>query len=213
MKPKATTVPTAGSPSLTETVEVEKRTELGYRSRLSQQVPIEDLNDLTPDHPIRSVKRFMKSLADGLVDRLLEIAPALDDSPRGTATQEDRSAIANEIVDKIIRTWFRKLVLARGRPDELSLASRNTTIISFLRNGVEIEELREYVEYFEDLDVDALRALRRAVSDSFLTEDRPQITLLGGSVSTEDVDDELSTERWDMVFGFFKNVIPWYLFV
>ena len=35
--------------------------------------------------------------------------------------------------------------------------------------------------------------------------------LLGGSDSTEDVIDKVSTVRWAMVFGFLRDVIPWYL--
>lgn len=58
------------------------------------------------------------------------------------------------------------------------------------------------MEYFEDIDVDALRHLRRAVSDIFLADNWPQLMLLGGSVSTEDVVDKVSTVRWNMVSGF-----------
>lgn len=67
------------------------------------------------------------------------------------------------------------------------------------------------VKYLEDINVDALRHLRRAVSDTFLADNRPQSMLLGGYVSTEDVVDKVSTVRWDMVFAFFKDAIPWYL--
>lgn len=42
--------------------------------------------------------------------------------------------------------------------------------------------------------------------------DRPTITLLGGSISTNDEFEELSTEQWDIVFDGFKDVVPWYLF-
>ena len=172
---------------------------------------MEELNDLDPDHPLLVVKRFMTEMADSLVNKLVEIVPALDDSPHVAANQHDPSAMASETGDKIIRTWFRRLVVARGRPDELNLASRKTSIIEFLRSGVEVEELRRYVEYFEEVDINALRHLRRAISDTFLAKDRPHITVLGGSVSIEDVADQLSTETWDMVFGFFKDVIPWEL--
>ena len=172
---------------------------------------MEELNDLDPDHPLLAVKRFMTEMADSLVNKLIEIVPALDDSPHVAANQHDPSAMASETGDNIIRNWFRRLVVARGRPDELNLASRKTSIIEFLRSGVEVEELRKYVEYYEEIDINALRHLRRAVSDTFLAEDRPHITVLGGSVSIEDVADQLSTERWDMVFCFFKDVIPWEL--
>ena len=97
------------------------------------------MNDLELIHPVRVSKRLMTELADALVNRLLEVVPALDDTPRERAKQDDPSTIANEIGDKLIRTLFRRLVLASGRPDELSFTSRNTTIIGFLRSGVEVE--------------------------------------------------------------------------
>lgn len=99
---------------------------------------IEDLNDLELNHPVRVSKRLVTDLADGLVNRLLEVVPALD-TLHEREKQDDPSTIANEIGDKMIRTWFRRPVLARGRPDELSLTSRNTTIIGFLRTVVEVE--------------------------------------------------------------------------
>ena len=133
------TVPTASSPSLAETVSAEKGTDLVYLSRLSQQVPIKNLNDLELIHPVRISKRLMTDLVDGLVNQLLEIVSALVDTSHERAKQDDPSTIANEIGDKMIRTWFRGLVLATNRPDELSLTSRNTTIVGFLRSGVEVE--------------------------------------------------------------------------
>ncbi len=186
----------------------EQGVKLVYRSLLSQQVPVKGLGHLKPDHPAHVLKQFLVDMANGLVDKLLEIAPALDDSFDPKVT-EDGSAIAyDEKCDTIVRNWFRRLVLARGQPDVLDLASRHTTIIGFLRSGVEVEELREYVEYFENVDYDALRHFRRAVDDSFLTESRPTITILGGCVSANDEVEELSTEKWDIVSYSFTNVIP-----
>ncbi len=188
----------------------EKEVKLVYRSILSQQVPLKELGHLEPDHPAHVMKQTLVDMANGLVDKLLEIAPALDDS-LDPKVIEDGSAIAyDEKCDTIVRNWFRRLVLGRGQPDVLDLASRHTTIIGFLRSGVEVEELREYVEYFENVDNDALRHFRRAVDDSFLAGNRPTISILGGRVSANDEVEELSTEKWDMVSCGFKNVIPWY---
>lgn len=194
---------TSKGPSLSGKPTTEdKKVELVYRSVLSQQVPIEGLSHLESDHPVHVVKRFM-------VDKLLEIAPALDDNLDPEAAEDDPDAADDTMSSTVVRNWFRRLVLARGQPDVLDLASRHTTIIGFLRSGVEVGELRQYVEYFENVDGDALRHLRRAIGDSFLTVNRPTINLLGGSVSTDDEIEELSTEKWDMVFNRFENVIPW----
>lgn len=187
----------------------DKKVELVYRSVLSQQVPIEGLSHLESDHPVHVVKKFMVDMANGLVDKLLEIAPALVDNLDPKAAEDDPDAADDTMSSTVVRNWFRRLVLARGQPDVLDLASRHTTIIGFLRSGVEVGELRQYVEYFENVDGDALRHLRRAIGDSFLAVNRPTINLLGGSVSTDDEIEELSTERWDMVFNHFENVIPW----
>ena len=149
-------------------------------------------------------------MAHGLVDKLLGIVPALDDGI-DPQTTDGSGSTSEQVLDTIVRNWFRRLVLARGQPDVLNLASRHTSIIGFLRSGVEPEELRKYIEYFENVDVDALRHLRCAVSDSSLKDTQNTISILGGSVSTDDDFEELSTDMWDMVFGAFENLIPWYL--
>ncbi len=182
--------PRKDSSSSTEYVPEDKNVKLVYRSLLSQQVPVDRLNHLEADHPAHVIKKFLMDMANGLVDKLLEM---------------------EDVINTIVRNWFRRIVLARGQPGVLDLASRHTTIMGFLRSGVEVEELRKYVEYFENIDIDALRHLRRSASDSFSNQNRPTITLLGGSVSTDDGLEQLSTEQWDIVFGGFNNVIPWYL--
>ena len=153
----------------------------------------------------------MVDVANDLVNGLLKIVPALNDDLDPTVTRDDSDVANDEIPNTVVRNWFRRIVLARGQPDVLDLASRHTTIIGFLRSGVEIEELQKYTEYFENIEPDALRHLRRAISDSVSTKNRRTIRLLGGSVSAEDDLEELSTDTWDMVFCAFADAIPWYL--
>lgn len=66
--------PSTSATSTTEDTKVERV----YRSLLSQQVPVEELSHLEPDHPGHVLKKILVDFANGLVDRLLEIAPALD---------------------------------------------------------------------------------------------------------------------------------------
>ena len=190
----------------------DKSVKLVYRSLLSQQVPAEKLNGLGSDHPVHILKTFIAQMTHDLINKLLEIVPALDDGNGGLdpSATDGSSSTSEEKLDTIVRNWFRRLVLARGQPDVLDLASRHTSIIGFLRSGVEPEELRKYIEYFENVDADALRHLRCAVSDSMSKDTRSTISLLGGSISTDDDFEELPTDMWDMVLDAFEEIISWY---
>ena len=203
--------PRKDSSSSTNYAPDDKGKKLVYRSILSQQVPVDGLKHLEADHPGHVIKRFLMDRTNGLVDKLREMVPPLDDHVDSKGTRDALDEMEDVVFQTIVRNWFRRIILARGQPGVLDLASRHTTIMGFLRSGVEVEELRKYVEYFENIDVNALRHLRRAASDSFSNQNRPTITLLGGSVSTDDGLEQLSTEQWDIVFGGFNNVIPWYL--
>ena len=195
------------SPSATSEP-MENDSPLVYRSILSQQVPVNKLSHLEPDNPVHVIKTFMVDMANRNVDKLLEIAPALDDSVEPKVTEDVLDDTDDGIANSVIQNWFRRLVLARGQPDVLRLASRYTRIIGFLRSGVEVEELRKYVEYFENVDSDALSHFRRAVSDSYLAGNRPTMTILGGSISIDDENGELSTDQWDMIFKNFQSITP-----
>lgn len=168
-----------------------------YRQLLSQSVRLRDLDHLGLNHPVLRVKRFLSQSAENLVRRLLMTAPFLDDSPDQSAKRMDQDNSYRAILgERIARACFRRLLLTLERPGMLDLASKSTLIIDFLRNSLEIGELLDMVDWFQNINGETLRILRLATGDVFLPNIEPTISLLGGLVSMNDYDpNSLSTAQ------------------
>lgn len=61
------------------------------------------------------MKRLIVGMANGLVDRLLEILPAIDENLDVKVTEDGSGRIYDEIGNTLVPNWFQRLVLAKAR--------------------------------------------------------------------------------------------------
>ncbi|BCS28171.1 uncharacterized protein APUU_61219S [Aspergillus puulaauensis] len=183
------------------------RGEYVYRSLLSPDVPMSDLDHLPDDSPVKVMKRTLAQLTDTLVEQLYRIVPSLDDSSPVIKDDEGRESRIPDIGDKAIRFILREFILWKADTEVLALASNTDSIDKFLRR-VRLEDTREYIKFFENLRrEDTLHFLRGAVCHCVLPPDSSAVTILGEPISTDNETRRMTVEAWDILYTYFRDFI------
>lgn len=183
------------------------RGEYVYRSLLSPDVPMSDLDHLPDDSPVKVMKRTLAQVTDTLVEQLYSIVPSLDDSSPVIEDDEGREPRIPDVGDKAIRFILREFILWTADTEVLALASNTDSIDKFLRR-VRREDTQEYIKFFENLGrEDTLHFLRDAVCHCVLPPDSSAVTILGEPISTENETRRMTVEAWDILYTYFRDFI------
>ncbi|KAJ5641471.1 hypothetical protein N7490_005471 [Penicillium lividum] len=184
------------------------RGELVYRSLLSSDVPMSDLDHLPDDSPVKVLKSRLGLFTDAMRRRLYGIAPSLDDSSPVIKDGETGKSWTPNVGDKVIRFVLRGFILWKADTEILALASKTDSIDKFLRQVP--SDTLEYIKFFENLGrKDTLHLLRDAVCDYVLPSDSSAVTILGERISTDNETRRMTVEAWDILYQHFPDYLNW----
>ncbi|RAK80775.1 uncharacterized protein BO72DRAFT_492762 [Aspergillus fijiensis CBS 313.89] len=175
-----------------------------YRSLLSPDVPMSDLEHLPDDSPARALKTALVQVTDGLRQRLYNIVPSLDDSSPVSEDDENGDPRTPDVGDKVIRFLLRELILWKADTEVLTLASEIDNIDTFLRQVP--WEVENYIKFFETLGrEDTLHLLRDALCDCLLPPDSSGVRILGERIRTDNETRKMTVEAWDVLHRYFPD--------
>jgi hypothetical protein len=182
-----------------------------YQSLLNPSVPIEALSHLPADSPVRVLRQSIISFREGLIRRIYDFAPSLDDSDSGRLPKQEGNSRPDD-GDHVMRFVFRELVVWKGDVETVACATKMQSIDTFLksRDGEELEWYIKFLGHLTGARRDTWHFLRNAIADFLLPPNAPAITILGGRVATEDSDRAISLEGWDILYQYFGNIVSWY---
>jgi len=184
------------------------REELVYRSLLSPDVPMSDLNHLPDDSPVKVLKSTLALFGDTTRQKLYKIAPSLDDSSPMIKDGETGKSWTPDVGDKVLRFVLREFILWRADTEVLALASKTESIDKFLRQNP--SDTLEYIKFFENLGrEDTLHLLRDAVCDYVLPPESSGVTILGERISTDNETRRMTVEAWDVLYQYFSDYLQW----
>jgi hypothetical protein len=191
----------------------EQRPRLVYQSLLSPEVPFSALDHLPADFPVRTLKECSLTITEGSIKRLYEIAPSLNDSLTTIRNSEDPTTTREpDAGDHIMRYVLREFLLWQADEEVLLKARKTEKIDVFLPKVPWI--LQDLIKFFDLLGrVDTLHFIRDAVCDYVAschnTSDTSSVMILGGPVTTEDKRQKMTTEGWDILYGYFWDLVDW----
>ena len=181
------------------------------RSLLDPEIPMSALDHLAADDPVVVLKKGLISITEGLLSRLYDVAPSLNDSA-STIMHPSREADTSgpDDADHVVRFVFRQYLVWKGDAGTLHRAHNTNSINDFLSRSP--SELMDYIKFFDESfgRVDTLHFLRDAVCDHLLTPDKSTIRILGAAVATDDMQRSMPIEGWDILFTYFSNVVDWH---
>lgn len=150
------------------------------------------------------MKTFLNMALSGLVDKLYEVAPSLNDSKISGSNSNTTEEQKPGVDDHVIRYILREFLVWKADTETLARASQTSNIDKFVRHST-TDELEEYIKLFEVLGrPDTLRFLRDAVYDYLLPDGSPStVTILGASISTDTAGRRMTFERWDILHSYF----------
>ncbi|RAL05329.1 uncharacterized protein BO80DRAFT_421394 [Aspergillus ibericus CBS 121593] len=179
-----------------------------YRSLLSPEVPLSELNHLTGNNPVKIIKECIQAVTDALVERLYGIVPVLDDSGpmiKNAGGEEERRP---DDGDQVMRFIFRRFLLWKADADVLARATRAESIDCFLRRSLP-GEVKEYIEFFTEVfpREGTLHLLRDAVCDYVSPPVISSISLAGGLVATDNEHRQMNLRAWDILYMYFSDIV------
>ena len=181
-----------------------------YRSLLSPDIPISELNHLPKDDPVVTMRKSMDLIRDSQVDKIYKIFPPLNDSTNLILDPEQGTEREPDKGDLVLRNVFREFLVWTGDTDVLARASTTEKIDTFLRHST--TELEDYIKFFEAFNsgrYDTSHFLRDAICDYLLPQDVPCITILGGRVASEARHRRMGVDGWDLLYRYFSNNYTW----
>jgi hypothetical protein len=185
------------------------REERVYRSLLSPDVPMSDLDHLPDDSPVKVLKSILALFTGTLRQRLYSIVPSLDDSSPVIKDGETGESWTPDDGDKVIRYVLREFILWKADTEVLALASKTDSIDKFLRQ-VPGDTLEDTIRFFENLGrEDTLHFLRDAVCDYLLPPDSSAVNILGERISTDNETSRMTVEAWDILYQYFPDYVQW----
>ena len=169
------------------------------QSPLSPRIPITSLHNMPDDGTILILKHFYSDLCLEGIQRLYNIVPDLNDSGQniGSPFLEPR----NDNGTRIIRSWFRIMVLNTSEANVLEHAVRSRSISGFL-SGCHASQLEAYCDSFEKAwRPHSLSYLRIAICAQTLAEgDMKTIELLGGTIPSSTLGLKMTKACFDILF-------------
>ncbi|OBT40643.1 hypothetical protein VE00_08371 [Pseudogymnoascus sp. WSF 3629] len=181
-----------------------------YRSLISPEIPMSALDHLPADSPAKLIKQAMFTISEGLVARLYDIAPSLNDSVKTLGQLGCETRTEPDKGDHVIRFVFRELLLWKADTETLARANKTKSIDTFLRECFP-PELQDYIKFFDVFGrEDTLHFLRDAVCDYLLSPGASSTVILGGVVATEDKQRRMTIEGWDILYSYFSDVVKSY---
>ncbi|KAF7177488.1 hypothetical protein CNMCM7691_005741 [Aspergillus felis] len=185
------------------------RGERVYRSLLSPDVSMSDLDHLPDDSPVKVLKSTLALFTGTLRQRLYSIVPSLDDSSAVIKDGETGESWTPDVGDKVIRFVLREFILWKADMEVLALASKTDSIDKFLRQAP-LDTLEYIIKFFENLGrEDTLHLLRGAVCDYVLPPDSSAVTILGERISTDNETRRMTVEAWDILYQYFPDYVQW----
>ncbi|KAJ5759976.1 hypothetical protein N7520_007132 [Penicillium odoratum] len=184
------------------------RGELEYRSLLSPDIPMSDLDHLPDNSPVKVLKKAFAQFSDEMWQRLYRIAPSLDDSSPEIKDGETGESRKPDEGDKVIRFVLREFIIWKADTEVLTLASKTDSIDKFLRQVP--SSALEFIKFFENLGrEDTLHLLRDAVCDNVLPSDSSAVTILGERIPTDNEMRRMTVKAWDILYEYFPDYLQW----
>ncbi|KAK7722019.1 hypothetical protein SLS63_009300 [Diaporthe eres] len=184
-------------------VEMWKRSEDGTSAEVVAHLDLDD--------DVVVMKTFLNMALSGLVDKLYEVAPSLNDSKISGSNSNTTEEQKPGVDDHVIRYILREFLVWKADTETLARASQTSNIDKFVRHST-TDELEEYIKLFEVLGrPGTLHFLRDAVYDYLLPDGSPStVTILGASISTDTAGRRMTVERWDILHSYFWNLVEWW---
>lgn len=191
----------------------EKDQALKRVSLLSMEVPMERLQHLPEDHPVRTIKSCLLEIHQATLQKLYGIVPGLNDardadSPR---SEDSQGEVRHDVGDHILRYMLRGFIAWKAEPEILADASKANSVDEFLRRR-NPTELQSYIKFFEalgELRPDTLHFLRDAVCDYLTPLNSPGVSILGASIFDDSIERNMTVEGWDILYQWFNNAVSW----
>lgn len=183
---------------------------LVYKSLMSPDVPISELDHLPRDQPVVAMREIADLIRDSYVDKIYKIFPSLNDSTELIHDPELGHEREPHKGDLVIRNAFREFLVWTGDTDILARASETKTIDTFLRHSsTELENFVKFLEALKEMRSDTSHFIRDAICDYLLPQDAPCIALLGGRVASRSPDRKLGVDVWDILYRYFYQEDTW----
>lgn len=209
-QPKSTNFAADEEPALTGAAGGTEGQTRVYRSLLSPDVPLSELNHLPRDHHVVFVREFMDAIRNSQVDKIYKIFPSLNDSTDLIHDSEEGTERAPDKSDLVIRYVFREFLVWMENTEVLATASKTGTIDTFLRHSTtELDNYIKFLEAFKSGRPDTSHFLRDAICDYLLPQDAPCITILGARVASEPYQRRMGIDGWDILYQYFSHEDTW----
>ncbi|KAF2123545.1 hypothetical protein P153DRAFT_426952 [Dothidotthia symphoricarpi CBS 119687] len=177
------------------------------QSPLDPRIPIGSLNGIPDDGSILILKNFSTDLCDEAIRRLYSIVPDLNDARR-RCDSPMKGELRSDDGGKIVRSWFRIMVLNHSEAEALEHATRCKSIAEFLA-GCQASQIETYCDFFENAwRPHAVQYLRVAICAGLLAGDKIKtIRLLGGVIPSTTDNLHMTKPSWDVLYRWFPTLL------